>query len=226
MRHLYSDFVFCKNNFFNDPESVVELANSLSFDNTSRLFPGRRTIDLALSDDPVHQDFVKIFVDKLITEVYTNIRHLRISVSFHKYPRYENQQLNTGWTHIDHEMLAGVVYLNKNAEDFTAGTSLYTTPTDIPMPGIIREEFNIDPNTVDTEKYITELTTYNSQFKETIQIGNMYNRLITYDANMFHKPNNYAIDHPDDRLALIFVIQSYNGFNRQYKIENNPQRLQ
>ena len=221
MKHLYSDFVFCKNNFFNDPDAVLKLAESLPYDNTGRIFPGSRTIDLALSPDPLHQNFVKLLVDKLITEIYTNISHVQISVCFHKYPKYNNQNLNTGWIHTDPEVLAGVVYLNKNAEDFTAGTSLYTAPENVTMPSIIREEFNIDHTSIDTNAYVSAQAEHNSQFKETIQLGNLYNRLITYDAKLAHKPNNYAIDHDDNRLALLFVISDYKFWPRNYRIQNN-----
>ena len=221
MKHLYSDFVYCKNNFFKDPDAVLKLADSLPYTNTGRIFPGTRTIDLALSTDPVHQDFVKSLVDKLITEIYTNITHVQISVCFHKYPKYENQDLNTGWVHTDAEILAGVVYLNKNAEDFTAGTSLYTSPDNPIMPDVIREEFNLDSNAVDTNTYLSAQETHNSQFKETIQVGNLYNRLITYDAKLAHRPNNYAINHANHRLALLFVISDYKFWPRKYNIQDN-----
>lgn len=225
MNHLYSDFFYCKNNFFNDPDLVVKLAESLPYTNTGRIFPGARTIDLALSPDPVHQDFVKSFVDKLITEIYTNISHVHISVCFHKYPKYENQDLNNGWIHTDHEMLAGVVYLNKDVEDFTAGTSVYSSPDHVNMPDIIREEFNLDPASVDTNTYLSAQSTHNSQFKETIRVGNLYNRLITYDTKLSHKPNNYAINCGEHRLALLFVILDYAFWPRAYRIQDNSQAL-
>jgi hypothetical protein len=221
MKHLYSDFVYCKNNFFNNPDAVLQLAESLPYPNTGRLFPGTRTVDLALSSDPNHQEFVKSLVDKLITEIYTNISHVQISVHFHKYPKYQDQELNTGWIHTDYEMLAGVVYLNKDANDFTAGTSLYTGPENPTMPSVIREEFNLDSNSVDIKDYLSKQKDHNSQFKETIQIGNLYNRLITYDAKLAHKPNNYAINHPDNRIALLFVISDYRFWPRTYKIQDN-----
>ena len=64
-----------------------------------------------------------------------------------------------------------------------------------------------------------------SQFKETIQVGNLYNRLITYDAKVAHRPNNYAIDQVGNRLALLFVISDYRCWPRTYKIEDNHQAI-
>jgi hypothetical protein len=214
--HLYSDFIFCKNNFFNNPSKIVDLANSLDFNITSSLFPGTRTLDLAMSPDPVHQDFVKLFVKKLVNEVYTNITNLNIVINFHKYPVYENQDLNTGWIHTDHQLLAGVIYLNESAEDFTAGTSIYLPSTDIVDPDNIRENFNLDHTLIDIPQYIDKLICHNSQFTESIKVGNLYNRLITYDATLFHSPNNYVVKNSKNRLALLFIIPSYNYTDRPY----------
>ncbi len=111
MSHLYSDFIFCKNNFFQKPDRITDFANSLEFSYKHKGFPGTRTANLALSDNPECKDFANFFVAKLLNEVYTNILEATIDLRFHKYPVYDDNDLNTGWTHIDDsDLLAGVDY--------------------------------------------------------------------------------------------------------------------
>ena len=219
MSHFYSDFIFCKNNFFQNPARILDFANSLEFSYTHKGFPGIRTENLALSNNPECKDFANFFVAKLLNEVYTNILEVNIDIRFHKYPVYDDKELNTGWIHIDDsELLAGVVYFNNNFENFKAGTSFFTPADEINPPDEIRENFNLDSTTVDTDKYKESLVNHNSQFNETITIGNLYNRLITYDSNLFHKPNDYYINNTDNRLTLVFVISRYSYKNREYAI--------
>ena len=43
---------------------------------------------------------------------------------------------------------------------------------------------------------------HNSQFEETIRFGNVYNRMILYDASMWHSANSYHTKQP--RLLQVF----------------------
>jgi hypothetical protein len=219
MSHLYSDFIFCKNNFFQKPDRIADFANSLEFSYKHKGFPGTRTENLVLSDNPECKDFANFFVAKLLNEVYTNILEATIDLRFHKYPVYDDSDLNAGWTHIDDsDLLAGVVYLNKNFEEIDAGTSFLTPNKQISPPDNIREEFNIDATSVDIGKYKASLASHNNQFNETIKVGNLYNRLVTYDSRLFHKPNSYYINHTDNRFILAFVILNYSYKNRECEI--------
>ena len=219
MSHFYSDFIFCKNNFFQNPIHILDFANSLEFSYKFKGFPGSRTENLALSDNPACKDFSNFFITKLFNEVYTNIIEATIDIRFHKYPNYNDSKLNIGWTHIDNnELLAGVVYLNKNLENFETGTSFCLPNTTVNPPSDIREQFNVDPISVNVDQYREALASHNNQFNETIKVGNLYNRLITYDSSLYHKPNSYYINNTDNRLTLVFVISNYSYKNRQYEI--------
>jgi hypothetical protein len=114
-------------------------------------------------------------------------------------------------------MLAGVLYLN-DVNDFESGTSFYSPNRSILPPNLIREEFNIDPVTTDNAEYINHLQRHNRQFSETLKAGNLFNRLITYDSKIYHKPNNYFIGNNDNRLTLLFVISDYECRPRQFNI--------
>ena len=53
--------------------------------------------------------------------------------------------------------------------------------------------------------YIKSLEKHNNQFVETVRFQNLYNRLITYDANELHKANSFECD--QSRLTLVFFIR-------------------
>ena len=219
MSHPYSDFIFCKNNFFQNPKRILDFANTLEFSHRLKGFPGSRTENLITSNSDECKDFANFFVTKLFNEIYTNIIEATIDVRFHKYPVYDDSDLNNGWAHIDDsDLLAGVVYFNNNFEDFKAGTSFFTPNATINPPDKIREDFNVDSESVDKDKYKELLAKHNGQFNETIKVGNLYNRLITYDSSLYHKPNSYYINNADNRLTLVFVISNYSYKNRQYEI--------
>ena len=219
MTHFYSDFIFCKNNFFQNPKRITDFANSLDFNFKHNAFPGNRTENLAVSTDNDCKDFSNFFAKKLCNEVYTNITDLYIDIRFHKYPVFDDLDLNTWWTHIDNnELLAGLVYLNEGVEKIDAGTSFFTPTGTVKDPDNIRKQFNEDHNLINLYNYKNCLSMHNDQFRENIKIGNLYNRLITYDSNIYHRPTNYFINNTENRLILVFVISKYSYKNREYEI--------
>jgi hypothetical protein len=213
MKHHYSDYVISKNNFFDNPDYVIELSKSLDYNFVDKSFPGRRTENIGLIDSKICQDFTEHFIKKLVSTIYTKIKSLTIDIRFHKTNSFSDDPtdiINTGWIHTDHELLAGLIYLNPNLKDFSSGTSIFNPKVkNISLPEKIREDFNQNYKGVDLNKYKKALTDYNDQFSESLRVGNEFNRLITYDSNIYHKPNNYVVSKNDDRLTLLFVISEY-----------------
>jgi hypothetical protein len=210
--HPYSDFLFCKDNFFKNPNTVLALADSLDYTVTSESFPGIRTENIATSNNSMCLNFANDFIESLVTQIYKDIVSMTIDIRFHRYPLYSqtiNDPFNQGWVHTDHELLAGVCYLNKGIANFSAGTSFYAPKTfDIPTISDIREEFNKNLP-VDQTMYSDAVTSHNSLFEKTLTIGNIYNRLVTYDSKIFHKPDNFFIGNAESRTTLLFVISDY-----------------
>jgi len=213
MKHHYSDYVISKNNFFDNPNYVIELSKSLDYNFVDKSFPGRRTENIGLIDSKICQDFTEHFIKKLVSTIYTKIKSLTIDIRFHKTNSFSDDPtdiINTGWIHTDHELLAGLIYLNPNLKDFSSGTSIFNPKVkNISLPEKIREDFNQNYKGVDLNKYKKALTDYNDQFSESLRVGNEFNRLITYDSKIYHKPNNYVVSKNDDRLTLLFVISEY-----------------
>jgi len=213
MNHYYSDYVISKNNFLDSPEYVLGLSKSLDFNFIDRSFPGKRTENIGLIDNKVCQEFTEYFIKKLISTIYPKIKSLVIDLRFHKSDNFSNNPddlINTGWIHTDHELLAGLIYLNPGVEDFSSGTSMFNPKVKkIVSPDQIREQFNQDYENVDIDKYKKSLVEYNDQFCESLKVGNKFNRLVTYDSKIYHRPNNYFISSDSTRLTLLFVISDY-----------------
>lgn len=208
-KHPLAGTVVCKNDFFNNPDKVLELANKQTYDKSER-YPGKRTINLLESTDPETKEFAMFFAKKIAREVFPGMHRFVIHISFHINEVYDDEFANEGWIHSDDVTLAGLVYLNPTETSFNSGTSIFLkrgeqdfATTDFPS----RKEFNTT-STV-TEQYKDDLRNNHTNFEETIRVGNVYNRLIAYDSNLWHRPNNFKTSVNEPRTTLLFFIDFY-----------------
>jgi hypothetical protein len=191
--------------FYDDPNSVRELALSLDYHIQSPSYPGIRTSLL----HEVAPQLTEQFCNKLFSIFYDlNSTYLQwqVSTSFHKITPYTNQQANTGLIHKDHNCLfAGVVYLNPNP-DINSGTSLCqpnnTFPDDYHS---IQHEWDGKLFTYTDDQIANVITTHSSMFDTTVDIKNVYNRLVLYDGDYWHKISNYTMNN-DTRLNQVFFV--------------------
>ena len=125
---------------------------------------------------------------------------------------------NMGWIHNDlnsqiNWQLAGIIYLTPDADPDT-GTSLYdlredkasTTETQIRIVNSQPEKcaFYLDQK-YDEVEYKETLEKHLESFTEKTIFQNIYNRLIMYDSNEFHRANNFHND-GENRLTLVFFV--------------------
>lgn len=218
MTHEFKDMIFCKDNFFNNPDKVLSLFNDEQFFKSSA-YPGMRTGNLLESPNETVKNFALFFAKKVCDEIFPGIYGLMIDVRFHYNHVYSNEKVNEGWIHSDEADLAGLVYLTKNELSLETGTSLFIKNTegnfstrDFPS----RQEFNITE--VPSEQYIKDLKENHSNFTETVRLGNVYNRLVAYDANIYHRPNRYNLNSTDVRKSIVFFIR---GFKRDFTSKVN-----
>lgn len=207
--HPLSNLLISKDNFFNNPDKVVELAQKQTYARAIN-FPGRRTNNLLESEDFATREFGVFFAKKLAREILCGINQFVIHISFHINDTFDDEDANQGWIHSDDVTLAGLVYLNKTENNFLNGTSMFNkiTPEDFPVLDFqSRKDFNTT-NTV-TEEYKSDLKNNLTHFEETIRVGNQYNRLVAYDAERWHRPNNFKTSNLDPRLTLLFFIDKY-----------------
>jgi hypothetical protein len=223
-KHLKNIFkmyfpITCVDNFFDNPSSIVELANSLSYhkcDYFNQLWPGSRTMSLSKIDSKECADFVTLFSSKVLRLFNPTIDRtpwiVDIDISFQKISFAEYEDASPGLIHRDGGCkLAGIVYLNKNI-DSSCGTSIYKRKTfftvDDSSYNIVRKEYFTNYDKTKIEEYKNFIETHNSHFVETIKVSNVYNRLLTYDGSIYHGVPNFYDKNEKDRLTLVFFMNN------------------
>lgn len=209
----FKNYMICKNDFFTNPDKVLALFDKQEFF-ISSTYPGRRTHNLLESEDQETKNFALFLAQKICDEVFPGIYGFMIDIRFHINTVYHQQELNSGWIHCDDADLAGVVYMSKDEFSLDTGTSMYAKNTDSEFAVRdfeSRKQFNETGKA--TEEYLKDLEENHQTFTETLRVGNIYNRLISYDARLFHRPNRYNLESNDNRKSIVFFIRN---FKREY----------
>lgn len=208
MIHPFENYLVCRDNYLNNPAAAINLADRLEYKHASE-YPGKRTDNLMASNDMEVREFGKWFADRLSYNVFPGISMYEITVSFHINEVYEHPELNSGWIHNDIGNLAGLVYLTPDESNLDAGTSIFNGyAEELPDDAEARRKFHFTGEV--TPEYLTGFKRNQIQFKETIRIGNQFNRLIAYDSKMFHRPNSFITSTGAPRLTLLFFISKFN----------------
>ena len=207
--------VTCLDNFYNDPNGIRNFALSLNYEKTPGHYPGYRTDNL----QDIHEHFHILSVNKLLSLFFqidpSEVMDFKWQATnfFQKiYPYHKdvNNILNVGDIHQDQPSLklAAVIYLNPNPS-IDSGTSFYQCKEDC-------KEYYPDDNhskiksfcyrDSECEEYSEELRTHNLNYEKTIEVKNLYNRLIAYPPQLFHAQTNYCMINEDFRLTQVFFI--------------------
>jgi hypothetical protein len=210
----------CVDNFYKDPDKIREFALSLDYnspDNNTGEYPGKRTKSL----DLVNVAFYKKFCDKLFSLYYDFLTPVEweITTSFQLICPLSDNPLNSknvGWIHSDvATVFAGVIYLTPDIKQ-NCGTSIFKL--------ISREDISVEKythfNNVKKKLYLNNiddgheeaLKDNNSDFVETINFSNVYNRLISFDGNCYHGANNFY-SNSEPRLTQVFFVRSVKSFS-------------
>ena len=211
-------FPSCVDNFFDNPDLIREFALSLDMKpSIDGSWAGFRSKSLHEIDNEFH---VNIFLKVL--SVYYDLKYADISwetgkAFFQSIPKYKGlDSINKGWVHMDsNDELAGLIYLTPNANP-DSGTSLCRIKDEFKQTYVpyarTPDKHNFYRNRKISDKdYIKSLEKHNNQFQETVRFQNVYNRLITYDANQLHKANGF--DSEKDRLTLVFFMNGVRNEN-------------
>lgn len=205
--HKYKNSTHVIDNFFDNPNAVIQLGKSLDYFNDVA-WPGLRTKNLFQIDNEQAVEFAKFFAKKIADEVFYGLSKFQIDIRFHKNEIYDTEEANYGWIHNDEIDFAGLVYLNLEETSMYTGTSIFdkTTLEDFKVQDFeSRKELNLKKNV--TDQYLIDLAENKKQFAETINVGNKFNRLVAYDAEQWHRPNNYKVKTPP-RYSLLFFIDN------------------
>lgn len=168
--------------FYGDPDFVRDFAmNNLEY-NPSDYHKGKRSKTRFILDG------TKEKLEKIIGREITNWNYESYANGVFQYCVANDPLV----FHVDSQMYAGMVFLTKDAP-FETGTSFYSSKN------TGRKRFD---NFEDQEAYETTFRGKNAamnfydstQFEKIDEVGNVYNRLVLFDAKQIHAPSKYFGD--------------------------------
>lgn len=177
-------------NFYADPDSVRGYALSQEF-NVSGNYPGLRTSPCTNAGGYI--DSIKNSLEKIIGKTITHFPLDNYNTSF----QYTTTQSKT-WIHHDAMSYAAVVYLTPNAP-LHSGTAIYR-----------HRHTGIMKHTPECPVDFNEFQLVEDDWDIVAQAGNVYNRLVIYDAMYYHRSvlPGFGTDQHDGRLFQTFFFEA------------------
>jgi hypothetical protein len=216
MTHPYKDYFICRDNYFEKPNEIIELSKTLNYAR-STYYPGERTGNLLGFEDPAVKNFADWFANRLSYDIFPGISLYELYLCFHVNVPCSDPQYNKGWIHNDYGNLAGLVYLTPGEDDLNTGTSMFnsdseslTDVNELKTDAAALKEFYLYDKI--TPEFATGFENNRQMFehRETIRIGNKFNRIIAYDSKMWHRPNSFTTTSETPRLSLLFFVSQFN----------------
>lgn len=162
-------------------------------------WPGRRTEHVV--------DLNKRYADVVLTEI-ANLARVNFqleNVSIRSYFHIATKEDGDSWVHQDNNVdLAAVLYLTPNAP-MTSGTTLYKCNDTVKWESYMSSQEGYEILKRINREERTDL--YDELFTPTAIINNVYNQLVMYQGNEYHKSNDYFGDSLENgRLTQVFFI--------------------
>ena len=187
-------------NFYSNAEDVRDYILTQEF-SVKGNYPGRRTKSFATTElKEIIQSYVEPFGGK-ITEFPIPKNDGSDSDKIYNGSFQYTTSRDRSWVHIDgYNNWAGVVYLTPDAP-LSSGTAFYqfhdgTTCT---------KDMNILNSKVETDNFSQDMT----KWKKMDEVGNVFNRLILFNANRFHMSQDYFGDSKENgRLFQVFFFST------------------
>ena len=198
--------------FFDDPDGIVEMANELKYYTpNSGNWPGTRTKNLHIEDDR----FFRYFGSKLHLLFYETVpEYWNLQCHFqmiHPFCDDKNSKKNRGWIHRDIDTwFGGIVYLKKDPEPNT-GTSVYKVKQGYShqyAKEIEQKEALYRSEVVSDSDYTKAYDSMRDQFEETVTVANVYNRFVMFNGNTHHGVQTFGTT---PRLTLNFFGMAQTG---------------
>ncbi len=191
-------------NFLPYPNVVRSWALSNTFYNSEQFshrigsptsWPGTRT-DHVMDLDPAYADATLSSISAIARKVFFD-REL----SIRSYFQICKQSDGDSWIHQDNDVdIAAILYLSPLAP-VSSGTTLYHCND-------IKKWSQLDIDKMKQINRVEQTDLYNSLFTPVDVIGNIYNRLVMYRGDIFHKSNDYfGSTNSDSRLTQVFFMK-------------------
>lgn len=214
MRHPFEKYLVTRDDYLEKPYDVIELSKTQKFQRAT-YYPGQRTDNLLASTDNDVRQFAEWFTNRLSIDVFPGIFNYEMFLCFHVNEPCPVEEFNKGWIHNDYGNLAGLVYLTPNEDYINSGTSIFSgngTNHELSTDAEARARFHLDG--IISPEFETGFRHNRKLFedKETIRVGNKFNRIVAYDSKLWHCPNNYATATGKQRLSLLFFISQFDYY--------------
>lgn len=199
--------VMIVDDFFDNPDQIRDYALSLDFKKTSGSYPGLRTELI----DTLNFDLFNTLGRKIFSLLYDFNVH---NAGGHLQACFQviDKNCEEGWVHSDLSTddwsVAGVIYLTPNAP-LTSGTSIYRLKSGLtePKQNSLKDEF-YSGNSIDINQYRVQRDSFNNQYEKTLEVSNIYNRLVMYNTKQFHRGDVFfGNDILSSRLTLVFFAK-------------------
>ena len=180
---------FCKDNFFDEPDKIINLANEVSYEQVE-VISGFRSTELQNID----KDLNKYINNKILKLVYPSFNFKtgnNVQFSARTYFQKSDADLNDGWVHIDGEaLLTAIIYLTRNN---TSGTSLFSFKKEYVRPdfdvGNIKYDYFKNKNKYsnkDKKKVFEKKLEHNNHFIKDVNFAGRFNRMVCFDSKQWH----------------------------------------
>jgi len=207
-------FPVCVDNFFTDPDRIRNWGLSLPKQSSPQgAWPGKRSASLHDINEEIHVTIILKILSSYFDLKFTDVSWDSASIMFQQTQPHKTQSnsiINEGWIHQDKEdELAGLIYLTPNA-DVRSGTSLFNLKKKCKDKFLhytrqVEKHAFYKGENISEQEYLDALVQHNNCFYEKTRFNNIYNRMIMYDSNEYHRANSiHAGD--EDRLTLVFFI--------------------
>ena len=202
-----------KDNFFSDPDAIVNIINHVDYSLSSNNYPGVRTKSLDEINPKLYEHiFQKIFLllhDQLPLRFESNLK-----VGFHKIKPFVEgdkwDKKNRGWVHKDGCLFGGVIYLDKNP-DKDAGTSIYKLKygygIQTEQSRLVKEDYFAGKQ-IDDKEYNMSFDIVRNQYEETLRVPNLYNRLLLIPGDQAHGVTTFG---DKERNTIVFFCLDTKG---------------
>ena len=202
--------------FLEDPDYVLCLATNAEYNDPDHTnYPG------VASKKKIYELDQELF-DTILQKIFGYYWDLNNPVKFRVDMEFQKIEKNgQGIIHLDTTygaLAAGVIYLNQDIERDT-GTSFYKL---LDPDYKIKEEF-LDPvaryhagEILHGHELDSICEKHYNKFEETMRVQNQYNRLVTYDSNVWHTATSYG---NQTRYTLRFFINELESKHQDFPLQ-------
>ena len=209
-----------KDDFFKDPDSIAKIIKEVDYSVVEKSYPGVRS-------KTIHELNLKLFL--YISQQIFLLLHDKFPDSYNMSMRFQKikpfdegdkwNRKNLGWIHRDNCLFGGLIYLDKNP-DKDAGTGIYESKYGYDVQteeSMFYKELLYNGKLIDNGQYEDAYDIVADQYKETLRVPNVYNRLVLIPGDQMHGMT--TIGDKERNTIVFFCYEATGVLPPEYKRE-------